>query len=214
MHKYQFTGQSICFAGKKLYRIIAVKDFGNVKAGTLGGFIETEKNLSQEGDCWAFSDSKIFGNAVVKDDARIFNEAVIRDNASIEGNARIEDYSEIFGNAVVTDFVRVIRNARIGGDAKVYGKFDVDAHDVEILSNKHFLVYGPADELGRFIVFYRTRKNEIAANYEWKQCDFKKMLELPENTEFRKAAEAAMKHIELSAAKGLNRMNMFSKGDR
>ena len=177
MHKYQFTGQSICFAGKKLYRIIAVKDFGNVKAGTLGGFIETEKNLSQEGDCWAFSDSKIFGNAVV------------------------------------TDFVRVIRNARIGGDAKVYGKFDVDAHDVEILSNKHFLVYGPADELGRFIVFYRTRKNEIAANYEWKQCDFKKMLELPENTEFRKAAEAAMKHIELSAAKGLNRMNMFSKGD-
>ena len=34
-----------------LYRIEALNDFSNVKKGDLGGFIESEDNLSQEGDC-------------------------------------------------------------------------------------------------------------------------------------------------------------------
>ncbi|MBB5074518.1 hypothetical protein HNQ69_001670, partial [Bartonella callosciuri] len=32
-----------------LYRIRALKDFNDVKAGTLGGFIEKEVNLSHDG---------------------------------------------------------------------------------------------------------------------------------------------------------------------
>ncbi|EJF74094.1 hypothetical protein ME7_01609 [Bartonella birtlesii LL-WM9] len=34
-----------------LYRICALKDFDDVKAGHLGGFIEKESNLSHEGNC-------------------------------------------------------------------------------------------------------------------------------------------------------------------
>lgn len=32
-----------------LYQIQATKDFGNIKSGDLGGWIESEDNLSQEG---------------------------------------------------------------------------------------------------------------------------------------------------------------------
>jgi conserved domain protein len=35
------------FNGHKLYRVEALKDFGNVKKGSIGGFIEKEDNLSQ-----------------------------------------------------------------------------------------------------------------------------------------------------------------------
>ncbi|AQX27274.1 hypothetical protein [Bartonella sp. Raccoon60] len=35
----------------KLCRIVAVKSFGDVTEGDLGGFIENESNLSQQGDC-------------------------------------------------------------------------------------------------------------------------------------------------------------------
>lgn len=34
---------------KRLYRIMAFRDFGSVKVGQLGGFVENESNLSHEG---------------------------------------------------------------------------------------------------------------------------------------------------------------------
>lgn len=38
----------------KLYRIKAIRSFGNVKVGDLGGFIESENNLAQYWTCWVF----------------------------------------------------------------------------------------------------------------------------------------------------------------
>ena len=45
--KYKLTKESINRWGKTLYRIEALKDFGNVKKGDKGGYIESEVNLSQ-----------------------------------------------------------------------------------------------------------------------------------------------------------------------
>ena len=38
--------------GKTLYRIEALKSFGTVRVGDLGGYIESENNLSHEGTAW------------------------------------------------------------------------------------------------------------------------------------------------------------------
>lgn len=38
--------------GSLLYAVVALKSFGIVNAGDVGGYIESEKNLSQEGDAW------------------------------------------------------------------------------------------------------------------------------------------------------------------
>lgn len=38
--------------GTTLYRIRALRNFGDVRKGQLGGYIEAERNLSQEGSCW------------------------------------------------------------------------------------------------------------------------------------------------------------------
>lgn len=54
MKKFELTSDFITNAfGVKLFRIRALVEFGDVKAGDLGGFIEKEENLNQDGDAWS-----------------------------------------------------------------------------------------------------------------------------------------------------------------
>ncbi|MDO4929606.1 MAG: hypothetical protein Q4E59_00575, partial [Bacteroidales bacterium] len=57
--------------GKKLYRIQAIRDFGNIKKGQIGGFIESEYNLSHYGNCWVWDNANVLGDAKVRDDANV-----------------------------------------------------------------------------------------------------------------------------------------------
>ena len=66
--KYELTDEKIDVDGHTLYRIRALKDFGGIKAGELGGFIEDEKNLAQEGKAWVGTHEPIiyfFDNSMV-----------------------------------------------------------------------------------------------------------------------------------------------------
>jgi hypothetical protein len=106
---------------KNLYRVVALKDFGDFKAGDIGGWVEGEHNLSQEGYCW------IFGNALVFEDARVFGKAQVFGNARVYGNARVFGDALVFDNARVCDDAFVFGNsmvcddAQVSGDAWVYG---------------------------------------------------------------------------------------------
>ena len=72
--KYEILkDEFIEFNDRKLYRIKALKDFRDVKKGTVGGYIESEQNLSQEGDAWVSGDARVSGNARVSGDARVLN---------------------------------------------------------------------------------------------------------------------------------------------
>ena len=87
MKKFEFTGEtktiSLLFRTTTLHRIRAVAEFGLVKIGDLGGWIEKEENLSHEGKAW------VCGNAVVRDNAVVRGDAEVRGNAVVRGNARI-----------------------------------------------------------------------------------------------------------------------------
>lgn len=65
MKKYELTTNTIVHIGRTLYQIKALKNFANVIAGDLGGYVETEDNLSQYGDAW------VYGNALVYDNAKV-----------------------------------------------------------------------------------------------------------------------------------------------
>ena len=62
MKKYEFTGETKAFNGTTLHRIRALKDFGDVAAGDLGGWIKGEENLSHDGRCWVSGDAQVSGN--------------------------------------------------------------------------------------------------------------------------------------------------------
>ena len=70
MKKYELT-EEVNEHG--LHRIRALRDIPlyGVKKGDLGGFVERENNLSQEGDCW------IADNATVKDFAGVHDDALV-----------------------------------------------------------------------------------------------------------------------------------------
>ena len=139
--KYKLTDESINFCGSELYRIEALKDFSNVKKGDKGGFVESEDNLSQHGDCWIYDDAKVFDNAIVYGNARVFNNAKVSENALVYGNAKVYDDAKIYG------FARVYDGAMIFGGADVYGSADI--YGCAMINNKsevsgYAMVHGDA----------------------------------------------------------------------
>ena len=94
MKKYELTGEFITnIFGKKLFRIRALVAFGDVEAGELGGYVEKEENLSDDGDAW------VSGNARVSGDARVSGNAWVSGNALVFGNARVSGDARVSGNA-------------------------------------------------------------------------------------------------------------------
>lgn len=75
MKKFELTTESIDVNGVKLYRIKSLINFGAVKAGKLGGYVEKEENLSQVDTAWVFGDAWVYGNAWVSDDAQVSGDA-------------------------------------------------------------------------------------------------------------------------------------------
>ena len=69
--KFELTSETKILSGKTLFRIRATIDFCDVKKGDLGGFVEKEKNLAQDGDAWVCGDARVYGNARVFDNAQV-----------------------------------------------------------------------------------------------------------------------------------------------
>ena len=73
MKKYELTEETITVSGKTLHRIKAVRDFGSVKTGEFGGYIEKEENLSHFGKAWVSGNARVYGNAEVHNNAEVSN---------------------------------------------------------------------------------------------------------------------------------------------
>lgn len=101
MKKYELTDETIEVYGTALHRIKALKDFGNVKKGELGGYVESERNLSQEGNCWVYGNAEVYGNAWVCGNAEVFGNAKVYSNAEVCGNAKVYSNAKVCGNAEV-----------------------------------------------------------------------------------------------------------------
>jgi len=115
--KYEMFGEVV----DGLQRIRALKDFGDVKVGDVGGWIENESNLSHDGDCWVAGNAQVFQDAKVSDSVRVSESARVFGNAKVSGAARIFDHVAISGCAVVCEYTRVFGNANVGGNANVFG---------------------------------------------------------------------------------------------
>ncbi len=102
MKKYELTEETVTVYGKTLYRIRAVRDFGSVKTGEFGGYIEKEENLSHFGNAW------VSGNAWVFDNARVY------DDTWVYGNARVYGDAWVFGNAEVFNTMHFFVQGPIG----------------------------------------------------------------------------------------------------
>ena len=184
MKKYEFTGETkqVGFFGNiTLKRIRATMEFGIVKIGDLGGWIEKEENLSHEGDAWVYDNAEVYGNAKVCGNAKVWGDAWVYDNAEVWGDAKV------YGNA------------EVWGDAKVYG-------DAEVFSISHVLVVGPIGSRNDFTTFFRDKDSEITVKCGCFLGKIDKFLEKVCETHgdskyaivYRTAVEIAKQQIDLS----------------
>jgi len=72
-----------------LHRVIALRSFGTVAKGEVGGFIEKEANLSHEGNAWVYGDARVFGNVRVYGNALVYGDALVFGNAWVYGDALV-----------------------------------------------------------------------------------------------------------------------------
>lgn len=77
MKKFELTSDFKVYLRKKLFRIKALSDFGDVKAGDLGGYVEKEENLAHDGNAWVSGDARVSGTARVIGNALVSGDADI-----------------------------------------------------------------------------------------------------------------------------------------
>ena len=80
-NKYELT------SNKKfgLTQIRALKDIGRfgIKKGDLGGWVQSELSLSQEGDAWVSGNARVYGNARVTGNAWVSGNALVEQSANL-----------------------------------------------------------------------------------------------------------------------------------
>jgi len=165
--KYELTEEKRIVGDIALYRIRALKDFGDVKAGDLGGWIGSERNLSQNGDAWVSGNAQVFGNAWVSENARVSGDAQVCGKARVFGNAWVFGdawvfgNTWVFGNAWVSGNARVCGNAQVFGDARVCGNAQVSGNawvsgNARLRQTSDYLTIGPIGSRESFTTFYWT----------------------------------------------------------
>lgn len=154
--KYILTDATMTHKGRTLHRVQAVRDFGYIKTGELGGWIESEENLSHDGLCWIFRNAKVYDNAKVYNNAWIYSNVAIYDNAEVYGNARVCDDALVYDDARVCGNALVCNNARVCCNALVLSNAEI-CRNAFIASPSDYLVVGPIGSRDAFTTFYRTR---------------------------------------------------------
>lgn len=119
--KYSFSGEirKIMVDGEEitLHQIVALRDLNpimEVKEGTVGGWIQDESNLAQDGNAWVYPDAQVFGHG------RVFGNAKVAGHATISGNAWVFGFAQVYG--MVTDEAEVYGDAIILPSENVTGK--------------------------------------------------------------------------------------------
>lgn len=114
MAKYKLTDETKIVNGITLHRIVATKNFDNVKVGDKGGFVESIRNLSDIFNSWISDNACVFGNAYVLENAQVSGNAMVYGNARVAGSATVTCNAQVYGNA------KVIGSAYISGNAKLF----------------------------------------------------------------------------------------------
>lgn len=194
--KYKLTDEMKEYNGKFLYRIQALRNFRDVKAGDLGGWIESEDNLSQEGDCWVYDEAMVLDSARVEDSAFASWKAIISENAKIKyfsvatgnakifGNAAISGRAVIYGNALIYGNAKILGNEKIGGNANIKESKD-------FMCDNYFILFSD-------LTFYKTDSGIFVTAWdnEYSLDEFDELAE----TKFNKSALKRYKSL-IEAAK-------------
>ena len=158
MKKYEFTGETkrveLWNRTATLHRIKATVEFGFVKVGELGGWIEKEENLSHEGKAW------VCGDAEVCDDANVWGNAKVCGDAEVFLASHVLVMGSVGSRNDFTTFFRDKDNEITVKCGCFLGKIDKFLEKVTQThgNNKYALVYRAAVEVAKLQIELTERK--------------------------------------------------------
>ena len=129
-------------SGVVLHPIQALKNFGGVKKGDRGGYIESYSNLSQKGNCWVGGEAKVYGKSEVTDYAIVDENAIVCNtfvgaDSVISGSATLID-SSITGDTYV-DGNALIVNTIVSGCTIMDDSVVKSAYALELILNDCYI---------------------------------------------------------------------------
>lgn len=128
MNKYEFTGvtKEHMHDGKLhlIKQIKAIRDIEihSIKAGTLGGWLSEESNLSQTGDAWLTEDSYLVGQSSVSGDVLIYDSNIF--DSSVHGAGMI-DVSNVFSSELANVNFNNVINSDLSSVNSGYTEFSL-----------------------------------------------------------------------------------------
>ncbi len=177
----------------KLYRIFALEDFEiNIKgfktivlAGSIGGFIQSEKSLPQNDSSWVFHTAKVFdncklSNSIVRDEAWVFENSelsgsVVCKKSHIWGECSlkdtwVDDNVDVHGSCALTNTeVRnssvvcgrsIVKNSKLFNGSRIYNSQVSDTKMFDVSEIKEGSVVENCILKGRTVISNKIVKNE------------------------------------------------------
>ncbi len=121
--------------GRTLYRIEALRDVCyNVKEGNVGGYVESEANLSHDGRCWLYQEACAYEDARLEEDATLWGHATLRGKAKLHHRARMKSRSIVQGEAMIGGTSFIGDQVVVGGNAILKGNVSL-SDDVHVGGN-------------------------------------------------------------------------------
>lgn len=109
--KYQLFGNPVIVEGRKgriheLRHVKALTRFKTatgheVQPGEIGGYIESEDNLSQTGGAWVDQWAQVYGEAKVYGNAFVGGGSKVYDQAKVGDEVRLLDFTKVYGTSVL-----------------------------------------------------------------------------------------------------------------
>lgn len=94
-----------------------------VKKGDLGGWIESEENLSQDGCCWIGDEATVCANAKVEHGAIVRGHAAVVGDAWVQGRATVDGYAVVSEGAWIKDDEKDVLEAVLHFVEKLKGAY-------------------------------------------------------------------------------------------
>lgn len=168
---YELTDETRVVSGHTLHRIRALRDLHmhGVKTGDLGGWIESDDNLTN--GAWVSGNAHVYGNAQVYGNAHVCGDACVCDNACVHGKALVCGNACVCDNACVYDNAIVCGDAWVCGDACICGDATVmHGSDYFVAKNTwssfRWFTYTRSNKMWKVGCFYGTGYKLIAKAYK------------------------------------------------
>lgn len=169
------------------FRIRAVRSFGDVKKGDIGGLIQSKDNLADYGLCWIYDNARCVGSGRVTDNAQIRDEASIYQDGRVYGDAVVSGKAHICGSSRVYDTAKIagtlkVRYADIGGNSIICKQ-----SDYLVFKNwwglDCWLTYTKSNKMWRHGCFYGNTQQTIYHFYQKSKNQGDEMVRLVEYVE-------------------------------